>query len=161
MFIRQDILCTYFLMSYLKFSSFLRGEASVSIHRYMTQCDWVFEGLNIYCTSCCTCSLINVNSIWTRKFKDKLVLSNWNFKIASEYTILFNSLGSVFLLLYYFFYIYILLLLFFFFFKGIVHPKMKVFICLPTGYPICSLLCFFSRTQTKIFNSDHCSLSVI
>ncbi len=36
-----------------------------------------------------------------------------------------------------------------------------MFICLPQGHPRCRWLCFFSRTQTKIFNSNRCSLSVI
>ncbi len=36
-----------------------------------------------------------------------------------------------------------------------------MFICLPRGHLRCGWLCFFSRTQTKIFNSNRCSLSVI
>ncbi len=32
-----------------------------------------------------------------------------------------------------------------------------MFICLPTGNPRCRWLCFFSRTQTKIYNSNHCN----
>ncbi len=32
-----------------------------------------------------------------------------------------------------------------------------MFICLPPGFPRCRRLCFFSRTQTKIFNSNCCS----
>ncbi len=45
--------------------------------------------------------------------------------------------------------------------QGTVHPKMKIW-CLsanPPGPLRCRWLCFFSRTQTKMFNSNHCSQS--
>ncbi len=47
--------------------------------------------------------------------------------------------------------------------KWIVHSKNEnvMFICLPQGHPRWRWLSFFSRTQTKIFNSNRCSLSVI
>ncbi len=35
-----------------------------------------------------------------------------------------------------------------------------MFIYLPPGHPRCRWLCFFSRTQTEIFNSNRCSLSL-
>ncbi len=47
------------------------------------------------------------------------------------------------------------------FLKGIIHQKMKMWCVSAYRKGIQDVGDFFSRTQTKIFDSNHCSLSVI